>query len=248
MIVPHPTMTTHSGMQEGPGLQSRPSVLPLERLSLRVGPYLALNLLDQGLAVLVLLLVLAHLPELLDRKALKPLGDLRHRQLVVGGGLKRAKDGDLELSFAGNLLGLPEDLIGLLRGLLSHPQPLPAYLLGGLQALTGCLLGRPHSLPNVGEGRKEVPVGPCPALGEPPKALLRLACAPNKGFSGAHVVLGLLAKCLHSLARPALHELGVALLELQELHTTCNLMNLSPSWARPMLRRWAAARFLARAS
>src|SRR5215217_2552149 len=161
MIVPHPTMTTHSGMQEGPGLQSRPSVLPLERLSLRVGPYLALNLLDQGLAVLVLL-VLAHLPELLDRKALKPLGDLRHRQLVVGGGLKRAKDGDLELSFAGNLLGLPEDLIGLLRGLLSHPQPLPAYLLGGLQALTGCLLGRPHSLPNVGEGRKEVPVGPCP--------------------------------------------------------------------------------------
>src|SRR5215217_2624437 len=220
MIVPHPTMTTHSGMQVGPGLQSRPSVLPLKRLSLRVGPYLAVNLLDQGLAVLVLLLVLADLPELLGGKALKPLGDLRDRQLVVVGGLKRTEDGDLELSFAGNLLGLPEDLIGVLCGLLSHPEPLPGYLLGGLQALPGGLLGRPHALPKVGEGRKEVPVGPSPGPGERPESLLLLACAPCKGFSGAHVVLGLLAKSLYGVARPALHELGVALLKLQEPHTT----------------------------
>jgi hypothetical protein len=36
-----------------------------------------------------------------------------------------------------------------------------------------------------------------------------------------HVVLGLLAHSLYSLARPALHELGVALLKLQEPQATC---------------------------
>src|SRR5215213_3396593 len=78
---------------KGPGLKSRPSVLPLKRLSLGVDSYLAVDLLDQGLAVLVPLLVLADLPELLGGKVLQPLGDLRNGQLVVVGGLQRTEDG-----------------------------------------------------------------------------------------------------------------------------------------------------------
>src|SRR5215217_7088460 len=220
MIVPH-TTATHSGMEKGPGLQSRPSALPLKRLSLGVGPYLAVDLLDQGLAVLVLLLVLADLPELLDGKALQPLGDLRDGQLVVVGGLQRTEDGGFQLRLLCGFLGLPKDLIGLLCGLLSDPEPLPGYLLGGLKPLPGGLLARPHALPKVCEGGEEVPVGPSPGLGERPEAFLRLACAPREGLSGAHVLLGLLAKSLYGVARPALHELGVALLELEQLHATC---------------------------
>src|SRR5688572_11046824 len=128
-------------------------------LSLGVGPNLAVDLLDQGLAVLILLLVLANLPELLDGKAVKPLGDLRDGQLIVVGGLQRTEDGDLKFSFAGSLLRLAEYLIGLLCGLLGDPEPLPGYLLGGLKPLPGGLLGRPHALPKVGEGGEEVPVG-----------------------------------------------------------------------------------------
>src|SRR5215207_2771112 len=208
-------------MQKGPGLQSRPSALPSKRLSLGVGPYLAVDLLDQGLAVLVLLLVLADLLELFDGKAIQPLGDLRYGQLIVVGCLQGTEDSDLELSFAGSLLGLPKDLIGLLCGLFSDPEPLPGYLLGGLKPLPGGLLGRPHALPKVCEGGEEVPVSPSPGPGERPESLLLLACTPREGLGGAHVVLGLLAKSLHGLARPALHELGVALLELQQLNTTC---------------------------
>src|SRR5215208_4343402 len=221
MIVPHITATTHSGMQEGPGLQPRPSVLPLKRLSLGVRPYLAVDLLDQGLAVLVLLLVLADLPELLDGKAVKPLGDLRDGQLVVVSSLQRTEDGGFDLRLLCGVLGLPEDLIGLLCGLLSDPEPLPGYLLGGLQPLPGGLLGRPHALPKVCEGGEEVPVGPSPGPGERPESLLLLTCTPREGLGGAHVVLGLLAKSLHGVARPTLHELSVALLELEKLHATC---------------------------
>src|SRR5829696_3858656 len=111
-------------MQKGPGLQSRPSALPFKRLSLRVGPYLAVDLLDQGLAVLVVLLVLADLLELFDGKAVQPLGDLRYGQFIVVHGLQGTENGDLKLSFAGSLLGLPEDLIGLLCSLLSYPETL----------------------------------------------------------------------------------------------------------------------------
>src|SRR5215213_2418575 len=178
MIVPHPTMTTHSGMQKGPGLQPRPSVLPIKRLSLRVGPYLAVDLLDQGLAVLVPLLVLADLPELLGGKAVQPLGDLRDGQLVIVGGLQRTEDGGFQLRFPRGLLGVPKDLLGLLCGLLSDPEPLPGYLLGGLQPLPGGLLGRPQALPKVCEGGEEVPVGSRPGLSERLEAFLRLACAP----------------------------------------------------------------------
>src|SRR5215203_1382401 len=208
-------------MQKGPGLKSRPSVLPSKRPSLGVGPYLAIDLLDQGLAVLVLLLVLADFPELLDGKAVKPLGDLRDGQLVVVSSLQRTEDGGFDLRLLCGVLGLPEDLIGLLCGLLSDPEPLPGYLLGGLQPLPGGLPGRPHALPKVCEGGEEVPVSPSPGPGERPESLLLLACTPREGLGGAHVVLGLLAKSLHGLARPALHELGVALLELQQLNTTC---------------------------
>src|SRR5215208_1039112 len=127
-------------MEKGPGLQPRPSALPLERLSLRVGPYLAVDLLDQGLAVLDPLFVLADLPELLGGKAVQPLGDLRYGQLIIVGGLQRTEDGGFQLRLLCGLLGLLEDLIGLLRGLLSDPEPLPGCLLGGLKPLPGGLL------------------------------------------------------------------------------------------------------------
>src|SRR5215208_746844 len=208
-------------MEKGPGLQPRPSALPSKRLSLGVSPYLAVDLLDEGLAVLVVLLVLADLLELLDGKAVQPLGDLRYGQLIVVGGLQGTEDGDLELSFAGSLLRLAQYLIGLLRGLLSDPEPLPCYLLGGLKPLPGGLLGRPHALLEVGEGGEEVPVGARPGPGERPEALLLLAYAPREGLGGAHVVLGLLANSLHGVARPALHKLGAALLKLEQLHATC---------------------------
>src|SRR5215217_843564 len=60
---------------------------------LGVGPYLAVDLRDEGLAVLVLLLELPNLIELLGGKALYPLGDLLHTQTIVVGGSKGAKDG-----------------------------------------------------------------------------------------------------------------------------------------------------------
>src|SRR5215208_5153201 len=121
--------------RRGHGGWLRPSSPPSKGLSLGVGPYLAVDLLDQGLAVLVLLLVLADLPELLDGKALQPLGDLRDGQLVVVGGLQRTEDGGFQLRLLCGFLGLPKDLIGLLCGLLSDPEPLPGYLLGGFKTL-----------------------------------------------------------------------------------------------------------------
>src|SRR3712207_7607855 len=52
----------------------------LQRFSpLGVGPYLAVDALDEALAVLGALLELAHPPELLDGKALELPGDLRDR-------------------------------------------------------------------------------------------------------------------------------------------------------------------------
>ena len=55
----------------------RPSSLPSIGHALRVlGPYLAVDLLHEGLAVLILLLVLADLLELLDRKAVELLHDV----------------------------------------------------------------------------------------------------------------------------------------------------------------------------
>src|SRR5215208_8140408 len=164
MIVPHPTMTTHSGMQKGPGLQPRPSVLPIKRLSLRVGPYLAVDLLDQGLAVLVPLLVLADLLELSDGEIVEPPCDLIDGQLFVIGGLQGTEDGGFQLRLLCGLLGVPKDLLGVLCGLLSDPEPLPGYLLGGLKPLPGGLLGRPDALPKVGEGAEEFPVGARPGL------------------------------------------------------------------------------------
>src|SRR5215208_7620512 len=231
MIVPHPTMTTHSGMRRGPGLQPRPSALLLERLSLRVGPYLAVDLLDQGLAVLVPLLVLADLLELSDGEIVEPPCDLIDGQLFVVGGLQRTEDGGFQLRLLCGLLGVPKDLLGVLCGLLSDPeplsgyllcglQPLPCYLLSCLQALVGASLDVSRALLKEGEGGEEIPVGPSPSPGERPESLLLLACAPHEGLSGAHILLGLLAKSLHGIASPALHELGVALLELQELHAT----------------------------
>src|ERR687897_784116 len=190
-------------------------------LALRVvGPYLAVDLLDQGLAVLVLLLELAHLLELLGGEALDPLGDLIDGQLVVVGGPKRAKNGGPKLGLAGDLLGPLGCLLGypqaLAGGLLGGPKTLPCYLLGDLEPLPGGPLEGPHALLGVGEGAEEVAVGPDPTLGKRPHVLLLPARGPREVLGGAHVLLGLLAHYLKGFAHPALHELGVLLLELEK--------------------------------
>src|SRR5215208_2340948 len=195
----------------------RPSASRSKALALGVvGPYLAVDLLEEGLAVLVILLELTHLPQLLGRKAVDPLGDLLHGQPFVVGGLKRSQHGGPQLSLAGNFLRLPKDLIGLLGGLLGYPKPLLGSLLGCPKPLLGGPLEASHALLSVGEGAEEVPVDSNPTLPERPKALLLSAHGPRDGLCGAHVVLGLLAHNLDGLTHPALHELGVALLELQE--------------------------------
>src|SRR5215212_4600086 len=194
-----------------------PRRFPLKGLWLGVlGPNLAVDLLDEGLAILILLLVLADLLELLDRKAVELLHDVLYSQVLVVRGLQGTEDGGLKLLLPGGLLSPPQDLLGLLGGLLGYPEPLVGHLLGSLQSLRGGPLEGPHALLHVGEGREEVLVSPHPLLRESPIPLLRLAYAPREGLGGAHVVLGLLAQNLRGIAHPALHELGVALLELQE--------------------------------
>src|SRR3712207_4557977 len=106
-----------------------------------VGPYLAVDLRDEGLAVLVVLLELANLLKLLGGKTLDPLDDLVHGQRVVIGGPERRQDGRPDLRLAGGLLRLAQDLFGLPSGLLGQPQALPGYLLSGLKTLPCYLLG-----------------------------------------------------------------------------------------------------------
>src|SRR5215208_3876473 len=188
-----------------------PRRFPLKGLWLGVlGPYLAVDLLDEGLAILILLLVLADLLKLLDRKAVELLHDVVYTQVLVVRGLQGTEDGGLKLRLPGGLLSPPQNLLGLLGGLLGYLEP----LLGG--PLEG-----PHALLHVGEGGEEVPVSPHPLLRESPIPLLLLAYAPRKRLGGAHVVLGLLAHNLRGIAYPALHELGVALLELKEPYAVC---------------------------
>src|ERR671911_2368573 len=112
--------------------------------------------------------------------------------------------------------GLLRDPQALLGGLLGRPKPLPCYLLGDLEPSLGGPLEGPHALLGVGEGADEVSVGPDPTLAKRPHALLLPARGPREDFGGAHVLLGLLAHDLDSLTHPALHELGVLLLELEE--------------------------------
>jgi hypothetical protein len=86
-----------SGIREGPGLIPRPfSLRPLKcsRFSLGVvGPYLAVDLLDKSLAILMVLLELANLLKLLGGKAFDPPGNLRDTQLVVVRSPERAHNG-----------------------------------------------------------------------------------------------------------------------------------------------------------
>ena len=90
--------------------------------ALRVlGPYLAVDLLHEGLAILILLLVLADLLELLDRKAVELLHDVLYTQVLVVRGLQGTEDGGLKLRLPGGLLSPPQDLLGLLGGLLGYP-------------------------------------------------------------------------------------------------------------------------------
>src|SRR5215208_4499637 len=196
-------------------------------LGVVVSPYLAVDLLEEGLAVLVILLELAHLPQLLGRKALDPLGDLLHGQPFVVGGLKRSQHGGPQLSLAGDLLGLAHDVLGPLGGLLGYPKtlaggllgrskPLPCCFLGGLKPLLGGPLEGPQALLYVAEGREELPVGPDPTPAKSPHALLLPADTPREGLGGMRVVLGLLAHNVDSVTHPALHELGIALLALEE--------------------------------
>src|ERR671911_1079187 len=175
----------------------------------------------------MVLLELTHLLKLLGGKALDPLGDLLHTQPFVVGGLKRSQHSGPQLRLAGNFLRLTKDLIGLLGCLLGYPQslaggllgslkPLPCNLLGCLEPLLGGPLEGPHALLSVGEGAEEVPVGPRPTLSKRPHVLLLPARGPREGLCSARVVLSLLAHYLYGLAHPALHELGVLLLELEE--------------------------------
>src|SRR5215213_1750123 len=177
----------------------------------------------------MVLLELADLLKLLGGKAVDPLGDLLHGQPFVVGGLKRSQHSGPQLRLAGNFLRLTKNLIRLLGGLLGYPQSLPrnllgcpktlpCYLLGGLKPLLGGPLEGPHTLLGVGEGAEEVPVDSDPTLPERPKALLLPAHGPREGLGGAHVLLGLLAHNLEGVTHPTLHELGVALLELEEPH------------------------------
>src|SRR5215217_5023255 len=191
-----------------------PRRFPLKGHWLRVlGPYLVVDLLDESLAILILLLVLADLLELLDGKAVELLHDVLYSQVLVVRGLQGTEDGGLKLRLPGGLLSPPQDLLG---GLLGYPEPLLGHLLGSLQSLPGYLLGGPlegpHAPLHVGERREEVPVSPHPLLRESPIPLLLLAYAPREGLGGAHVVLGLLAQNLRGIAHPSLHELGVALM------------------------------------
>src|ERR671911_1135537 len=96
---------------EGPRPFAAP---PSEGPALRVvvGPYLAVDLPDEGLAVLVALLELAHLPQLIGGEPLQPLGDLVDGQPVVVLGLQRAQDGGPQLRVPGGLLGPAQDLVG----------------------------------------------------------------------------------------------------------------------------------------
>src|SRR5215203_616013 len=110
-----------------------------------LGPYLAVDLLDEGLAILILLLVLADLLELLYRKAVELLHDVLYSQLLVVRGLQGTEDGGLKRRLPGGLLSPPQDLLGLLGGLLGYPEPLLGYLLGSLQSLPGYLLGGLYS-------------------------------------------------------------------------------------------------------
>src|SRR5829696_2994779 len=207
----------------GPGLiRSGPLRFPLRGLRLRVlGPYLAVDLLDEGLAILILLLVPTDLLELLERKAVKLLHDVVYSQVLVVRGLQGTEDSGLELRLPGGLLSPPQDLLGLLGGLLGYPEPLLGYLLGSLQSLPGYLLEGPHAPLHLGERQEEVPVSPHPLLRESPIRILLLAYEPREGLGGAHVLLCLLAQNLRGIAHPALHELGVALLELEESHPVC---------------------------
>src|SRR5215208_4127406 len=100
-----------------------------------LGPNLAVDLLDEGLAILILLLVLADLLELLDRKAVELLHDVLYSQVLVVRGLQGTEDGGLKLLLPGGLLSPPQDLLGLLGGLLGYPEPLVGHLLGSLQSL-----------------------------------------------------------------------------------------------------------------
>src|ERR687893_245178 len=181
-------------------------VLPLGIL---LRPYLALDLLDEGLAILILLLVLAHLLELLGGKAIELLGDLIDGQLIVISTLQCTQDSGLKLGLAGRLLGLTEDLLGVLGGLLGNPKTLAGDLLGGLQSLPGDLLGglQPllggpleglHALLHIGQGGEKLPVGPNPTLHELDVALLKL-------------------EQLHTVGEPLLGRPGVVLLQPHEL-------------------------------
>jgi hypothetical protein len=80
---------------QGPGLllPGPWCCLRTEGLVLRVGPYLAVDLLDEGLTILVALLLLADLLELLVGEPDEPLGDLFDAQPIVVRGLQSAEDG-----------------------------------------------------------------------------------------------------------------------------------------------------------
>ena len=92
-------------------------------LSLGVGPYLAVDALNEALAVLGALLELAQVLELICGKLIELLGDLRDGQSLVVVRLQGAKHACPKLRLAGGLFSLTQDLLGPLGGLLGHAQP-----------------------------------------------------------------------------------------------------------------------------
>src|SRR5215212_987204 len=105
--------------------------LPVSLKSLRAAPYLAVELLQDRVAVLVALLVIAHHPKLFCGEAAKTTGDLLHSQLVI------ALDG--ELGGAQPFLGVREWDVEKLRDRAQH---FLGHLLEGLLLLLGLLLER----------------------------------------------------------------------------------------------------------
>src|SRR5215213_2305380 len=177
-------------------------------------PYPAIQLLQDRLAVLGALLVIANLPELFGGKCIQACGDLFHVQIIVAlygelgipYALLGVGDGDVEqLSVAahdllGHLLeGLPLLLGLLLEGLLlglGLLHPLLGRLLDGLLLL----LGLPGE---VGTGGvKEPHVGVHQLLGHLLGVLLLLFDLLGQGLHRAEPLrLGTLRRVIHPTAR-----------------------------------------------
>src|SRR5215207_2558782 len=154
------------GRDWNPGLAIAPLLFLLQ------GPELAVETLDQALAVLVGFLVGPEVPDLLGAQAIEPRGDLIDVLLVVAG--------DGESCRRQSLLRAP-------RSRINEVHPLP---LEGEHYAVGHARGREASHGEVAPLPEETPVGVCLLLG-PPEKLLRhglgkLGLLPQPVYPGLH--------------------------------------------------------------